>query len=131
MIGLDTNILARYIVQDDAVQSPRVNALIDSLTDEKRAYISLTTLIELVWVLRSNYDVDKAGMIRILEMLLRTRTFVVEQAATVSRAIDVFYTSRTDFEDCLISCSCNAAGCYETVTFDSLAAKTAGMRLLK
>jgi predicted nucleic-acid-binding protein len=131
LIGLDTNILARYLVQDDAVQSPRASTLIDSLTDERRAYISLTVLLELVWVLRSNYGVEKAGMIRILEMLLRTRAFVVEQAATVSKAIDLFYTSRADFEDCLISCSCAAAGCDETVTFDSLAAKTAGMRLLK
>ena len=131
MTGLDTNILARYIVQDDPGQSSRVNAFIDSLTDEKRAYISLTALVELVWVLRSNYDVDKGDTIRILEMLLRTRTFVVEQAATVSRAIDLFYTSRADFEDCLISCSCTAAGCDETVTFDAVAAKTAGMRLLK
>lgn len=131
MIGLDTNILARYIVQDDAIQSPRASALIDSLTDERRAYISLTTLVELVWVLESNYDVHKAGVIRVIEMLLRTRTFVMEQAATISHATDLFYTSRADFEDCLISCSCAAAGCHETVTFDFLAAKTAGMRLLK
>lgn len=131
MIGLDTNILARYIVQDDAIQSPRASALIDSLTDDRRAYISLTTLVELVWVLESNYDLNKAGVIRVVETLLRTRTFVMEQAATVSQAIDMFYVSRAEFEDCLISCSCVVAGCHETFTFDSLAAKTAGMRLLK
>lgn len=131
MIGLDTNILARYLVQDDPIQSSRASALIDSLTGERRGYISVTALVELVWVLESNYDLDKDGIIRVLEMLLRTRTFLVEQVATVSRAVDLFYTSRADFQDCLISCSCKAAGCDGILTFDSLAAKTAGMRLLK
>lgn len=131
MIGLDTNVLVRYLVQDDAVQSAKASACIESLTDERCGYISLTALVELVWVLASCYAMDKDGLIRILEMLLRTRSFVVERANTVWRAVDLFYSSRADFEDCLISCSCAAAGCDETVTFDTLAAKAAGMRLLK
>ena len=112
MIGLDTNILARYLVQDDAAQSLRANAFIDAFTDERRGYISLTTLVELVWVLRSCYEIDKNGLIHILELLIRTRTLVIEQSGTVLRAVDLFYTSRADFEDCLISCSCAAAGCH-------------------
>lgn len=131
MTGLDTNVLVRYLVQDDAVQSPRANACIESLTEDRRGYIALTALVELVWVLTSCYGMDKAGLIRILEILLRTKTLAVEQANTVWRAVHLFHSSRADFEDCLILCSCRAAGCDETLTFDSLAAKTAGMRLLK
>jgi predicted nucleic-acid-binding protein len=129
--GLDTNILVRYLVQDDAVQSPKASACIESLTSERRGYISLTALVELGWVLTSCYAMDKDSLIRILDTMLRTRNLAVEQANTVWRAVSLFRSSKADFEDCLIACSCHAAGCEETLTFDSAAAKTAGMRLLR
>lgn len=131
MIGLDTNVLVRYLVQDDAVQSPRATACIESFTPDRRGYISLTALIEVVWVLTSLYGMDKDGLLRILDTLLRTRNLAVEQANTVWRAVGLFRSSRADFEDCLIVCSCQAAECEETLTFDATAAKTAGMRLLR
>ncbi len=131
MTGLDTNILVRYLVQDDAVQSPKATACIESFTVEHRGFVSLTALVELIWVLTSLYGMDKEGILHVLDNLLRTRTLAVEQAETVWRAVKLYRTSRADFEDCLILCSCRAAECDETLTFDATAAKTAGMRLLK
>jgi predicted nucleic-acid-binding protein len=131
MTGLDTNVLVRYLVQDDAVQSPRANACIESFTPERQGYISLAALVEMAWVLTSLYDMDKEGLVHILDLLLRTRNLAVEEANTVSTAVKLFGTSKADFEDCLIVCSCQAAGCEETLTYDIAAAKTAGMRLLR
>lgn len=131
MTGLDTNVLVRYLVQDDAVQSAKASACIEAFTVEHRGYISLTALVELMWVLTSLYGMEKEGIIAVLDNLLRTRTLAVEQAQTVWRAVNLYRTSRADFEDYLILCSCQAAECDETLTFDATAAKTAGMRLLK
>lgn len=131
MTGLDTNVLVRYLVQDDAVQSPKATACIESFTPERRGYIALTALVELAWVLTSCYAMDKDGLIRILDTLLRTRNLAVEQANTAWRAVNKFRSAKADFEDCLILCSCHAAGCEETLTFDNTAAKMAGMRLLR
>jgi predicted nucleic-acid-binding protein len=131
VIGLDTNILVRYLVQDDPVQSPKATACIESFTPERRGYISLTALVELIWVLTSLYDIDKEGLLDVLDNLLRTRTLAIEQPNTVWRAVNLFRSARADFEDCLIVCSCQAAECDETLTFDAVAAKTAGMRLLR
>jgi predicted nucleic-acid-binding protein len=129
--GLDTNILVRYLVQDDAVQSPKATACIESFTPERRGYISLTALVEIVWVLTSLYEMEKDGLLHVIDLLLRTRNLAVENAHTVWRALNLFRSSRADFEDCLIVCSCQAAECDEILTFDATAAKTAGMRLLK
>ncbi len=131
MTGLDTNVLMRYLVQDDPVQSPKATACIESFSAEDRGYISLTALVELGWVLTSCYGIDKDGLMRIFETLLRTATLVVDQANTVWKALHLFRSSKADFEDCLILCSSRAAGCEDTVTFDNAAGKLAGMRMLR
>jgi predicted nucleic-acid-binding protein len=129
--GLDTNVLVRYLVQDDAVQSAKATTCIESFTPEQRGFLSLTALVELSWVLTSCYAIDKDGILRIFETLLRTRSLTVEQSKTVWSAMRMFRSCRADFEDCLILCSGHAAGCDETITFDSVAGKMAGMRLLR
>lgn len=131
MTGLDTNILVRYLVQDDAVQSPKATTCIESFTSERRGYITLTALVETAWVLTSCYAMDKDGLIRILDTLLRTVNLTVEQAAVVWKALGLYRSSKADFEDCLILSSCLGAGCKETLTFDSVAGKLEGMRLLR
>jgi predicted nucleic-acid-binding protein len=131
MIGLDTNVLVRYLAQDDPIQSPRAGAIIESFTPERRGYISLTAMVELAWVLTSVYSTDKEGLLQTFELLLRSRTLAVEQADTVRRAVDLSRMAKADLEDCLIQCSCHTAGCSETITFDNAAAKTARMRLIR
>jgi len=128
MIGLDTNVLVRYIVQDDRAQSLRATAVIDALTRDDPGFIPLVTLVELVWVIESSYDAEKPEVVAILDRLLRTQELVIENAGVVISALDRFRKSKADFADCLIERSASAAGCPYTISFDEKAIKTAGMR---
>lgn len=130
MIGLDTNVLVRYIAQDDPRQSPRATTLINSLTSENPGFVSLVSLVELVWVMHKCYNAAKPQVVAILEALLRTQELRVENAETAIKAITIFAGSKADFSDCLIERSANTAGCEYTVTFNGTAAKTAGMQLV-
>jgi len=131
MIGLDTNVLVRYIMQDDPKQSLKANKLIESLGDPDRGYIGLVAVVELVWVLSSCYDLSREQLALALEAMLRTKQFVVEHADQVVRALRVFKASKADFSDCLIERSASRAGCERTVTFDVGATKHAGMTLIQ
>lgn len=130
MIGLDTNVVIRYIAQDDPVQSQKATRLIESLSSDVPGYIPLVALVEIVWVLEESYGLTKKELIVILETLLRTKELVVERAEVVARALGVFLASRAGFSDCLIERCAQAAKCEYTLTFDKAAAKSAGMRLL-
>ena len=130
MIGLDTNVLVRFIAQDDAKQSLAATNLIEKLDNETPGFISLVVLIELVWVMQSCYDATRAEIITIVDRLLRTKELVIENAETAIKALNLFVQSKADFADCLIERSANYAGCLYTVTFDNQSAKTAGMKSL-
>ncbi len=130
MIGLDTNVLVRYIAQDDPKQSPRATALVNALTNEEPGFIPLVSLVEMVWVMQGCYNVTKSEIVTILDMIFRTQVLVVENAETAIKALNVFSESKADFADCLIERSASKFGCEYTVTFDGNAVKTAGMRLV-
>jgi len=130
MIGIDTNIVVRYITQDDPAQSRKATHLIESLSPEAPGYITLVSLVEVVWVLEESYSATKRQIVDVLETLLRTKELVVERAEVVAQALGLFWTSRADFSDCLIARCAQAANCEYTLTFDKAAAKSAGMRLL-
>ena len=130
MIGLDTNVLVRYIMQDDAKQTKLATGLVESLTAEESGFVPLVAVVELVWVLSSSYELDRLQIVSVLEGLLRTKEVVVENAAIVWRAVRVFKDSSSDFADCLVERSAHAAGCTRTVTFDRGAVKNCGMVLI-
>jgi predicted nucleic-acid-binding protein len=130
MIGLDTNVLVRYIMQDDLKQSPLATRLIESRSVESRGFVPLVSVVELFWVMSSAYELDRGQLIAALEGLLRTKELVVERAEIVWKALRIFQTANVDFADCLIERSAAAAGCERTMTFDRGAAKNAGMTLL-
>lgn len=130
MIGLDTNVLARYIMQDDLKQSPLATRLIESRSVESRGFVPLVSVVELFWVMSSAYELDRGQLIAVLEGLLRTKELIVERAEIVWKALRIFQTANVDFADCLIERSAAAAGCERTMTFDRGAAKSAGMTLL-
>ena len=130
MIGLDTNVLVRYIMQDDPKNSPKANKLIESLDGDKPGYITMVSVIELYWVLTSCYELTGAQVGQALEAILRTKPFLVERADQVMRALRVFDEGKADFADCLIERSAAGAGCTQTMTFDVGAAKHAGMTLI-
>ena len=131
MIGLDTNVLVRYIMQDDAKQSLKATKLMESMTGDEPGFVSLVSVVELGWVLSSSYDVAREQVARALELLLRTKTVVVDRADEVANALRVFKASSADFADCLIERTAASAGCARTVTFDVGAAKTSGMTLIQ
>ncbi len=130
MIGLDTNVLVRYIMQDDVKQSPLATRLIESRSAESRGFIPLVSVVELFWVMSSAYELERGQLIEALEGLLRAKELVVERAEVVWKALRIFKTANVDFADCLIERSAAAAGCERTMTFDRGAAKGAGMALL-
>ncbi|KWS99479.1 MULTISPECIES: PIN domain-containing protein [Pseudomonas syringae group] len=128
MIGLDTNVLVRYVAQDDPKQSPKASALIESFSISSPGFITAVSVVELVWVLQSCYECAKSEIILVLETLLRTRELKIENADVVWQALRLFSDSKADFADCLIERSAIAAGCNHVVSFDSKAIKTTGMR---
>jgi predicted nucleic-acid-binding protein len=130
MIGLDTNVLVRYIMQDDAKNSPKATNLIESLDSDNPGYITMVSVIELYWVLTSCYELTDEQVGQALETILRTKQFLVERADQVMRALRVFGGGKADFADCLIERSASGAGCTQTMTFDVGASKYAGMTLI-
>ena len=130
MIGLDTNVLVRYIMQDDPKQSPKATRLIESLDSDNPGYITMVSVVELYWVLTSSYELSGQQVAQALEAILRTKQFLVERADQVMRALRVFGEGKADFSDCLIERSAAGAGCTQTMTFDVKAAKHAGMALI-
>ncbi|CAM3117659.1 VapC toxin family PIN domain ribonuclease [Pseudomonas floridensis] len=128
MIGLDTNVLVRYVAQDDPKQSPKASALIESFTINSPGFVTAVSVVELVWVLQSCYESTKSEIILVLETLLRTRELKIENADVVWQALRLFSDSKADFADCLIERSAKAAGCDYVVSFDSKAIKTTGMQ---
>ncbi len=131
MIGLDTNVLVRYIMQDDARQSAKATALIESLDTDRPGFVTLVSIIELYWVLTSCYHLTNEQVKQALEALLRTRQIVVDRSDQVLRALRVFDAGKADFADCLIERTAASAGCKNTMTFDVKAAKHAGMTLIR
>ena len=130
MTGLDTNVLVRYVMQDDAKQSTRATELVEALTVDSPGFVPLVAVIEFAWVLSSAYGLDRSQLVAALEGLLRTKELVVERAETVWKAVRAYQSSSADFADCLIERSAASAGCMQTMTFDRGAAKQCGMVLI-
>ena len=131
MIGLDTNVLVRYIMQDDAKQSSKATKIIEDLdVTDNSGYVTLVSIIELVWVLTGSYGLARAQVAQALDNLIRAKQLKIESADQVIRALRVFKIGKSDFADCLIERSANSAGCEKTVTFDVNASKHAGMTLI-
>ena len=102
MIGLDTNVLVRYIMQDDPKQSPKATRLIESLDIDNPGYITLVSVVELYWVLTSSYELTGTQVGQALEVILRSKQLRVERADQVMRALRVFGQGKADFAACLI-----------------------------
>ena len=131
MIGIDTNVLVRYIMQDDARQSKLASRLIESLTVEEPGFVPLVAVIELAWVLSSCFGLGRAQVVSALEILLQTKEIQVEHTDVVWRAVRIYRNGSGDFADCLIERSAAAAGCSRIMTFDRGAAKNCAMTLIQ
>lgn len=130
MIGLDTNVLVRYITQDDDKQSAKANSLIDSLDGSSPGYVTLATIAELNWVFESVYGVTRQQFVEVMQALMSLDNIKLDRIAVVASAVRIYANSKADFSDCLIERLCASAGCDRTMTFDKAAAKMAGMVLI-
>lgn len=119
MRGLDTNVLVRYLTDDDVAQSKKAAALIDTAVARgDRLFIGSVVLCELAWVLRWAYDVTKDDLVTTLERILATSQFVIGDKDVVRRALETYRTGKGDFADYVIGESHRAAGAAATVTLD-------------
>ena len=134
MIGLDTNVLARYLTQDDARQAALVTRLIENdLTIARPGFISLVVLAELCWVLSRLYSATMDELADMIGDLLNTPQIQVERREVVQAAIRRFKqgkSRKTGLVDALIAEIASSEGCSSTVTFDKTAVRAAGMTLL-
>lgn len=131
MIGLDTNVLVRYITQDDDKQAALANSLIESLDDASPGFVTLVSVVELNWVLESAYNFTRQQFVEVMQALLTVDAIKLDRAAVVASAVRVYSASKADFSDCLIERLSTGTGCERTMTFDKAAAKTAGMVLIE
>ena len=130
MIGLDTNILVRYLAQDDPVQSPRATDLIEfRLTGENPGFISIVAMVETVWVLDRAYGLADDEIATALERLLQADTLMVENEQEVFTAMIALKEGDGSFADALIGALGVKAGCARTLTFDKTALKLPGFQL--
>ena len=119
MKGLDTNVLARYLTQDDPAQSRAVDTLVSKAIDEgEPLHIDDIVLCELVWVLRGVYRKEKAVIVTALEKIAGTALFSFNDREVLRRAIADYRGGGGDFADYLIGHRNRRAGCERTVTFD-------------
>jgi len=119
LIGVDTNILVRYLTQDDPSQARRVDALLKEAFDANdQVYIDDVVLCEMVWVLGARYRYEKSAVTAVLDDLLETTLFAFEDRNLLRRALDAFRSGAGDFADYVIGLRNARAGCENTVTFD-------------
>lgn len=131
MIGLDTNVVVRYVAQDDAKQAAAASKLFEHvLSVERPGFASLITLCEIAWVLAECYGAEKSRIRAVIEALLGTRQVVVEDADLVWRALRAWDKSAADFSDALLGQVAVARGCEKIVTFDKAAARLPSFELL-
>lgn len=127
MLGLDTNVLVRFLVQDDAEQFARARRLIKrEVGQTEPVLVSLLVLLETEWVLRSRYALPKADILGVFSSLLEAAELEFEDEAAVEEAVFTWRDSPAQFADCLINARHRRLGCRATATFDSKAAKLPG-----
>ena len=127
MIGLDTNVLVRFLVRDDEAQFERARRLIRrEATAGEPVLISLLVVLETEWVLRSRYDLTKAEILTVFSGLLESVEISFEDEASLEQALFLWKDSNTQFADCLIGARNTALACRGTASFDSKALRLPG-----
>jgi predicted nucleic-acid-binding protein len=130
--GLDTNVLVRYIVQDDPVQSKTASDFIErKLSKDNYGVINYLVLCELVWVLAKCYKAQKENITKVIEQILRTEQFKVQDSQLVWLTLDDFKKGAADFSDYLVARLNQWHECETTITFDQRAGKSRQFQLLQ
>lgn len=131
MIGLDTNVIIRYIVQDDEQQAKLATDLIESqCSSENPVFINEITLCEIVWVLKRAYGYEKTVIINILRQLLVSREITISSHSEAWAAFHDYENGNADFSDCFIVLLNKQRGCPFTYSFDKKACQHGLFKLL-
>jgi len=131
MIGLDTNVVLRYLLQDDPEQARQANEIFDGLLSElKPGFLSLACVLEIVWVLRSLMRQDPSQIAAHLERLLAADSLAVQNEQQVFEAAFALKRRTGEFEDALIGALDAWAGCEKTLTFDRRAGLLPGFEVI-
>lgn len=131
MIGLDTNVLVRYLAQDDAIQSFQATQIIErQLTEERPGFISLVIIVETVWVLDRVYGLSNQEVAAAVERILQADTLLVQNEQEAFTAMIALRTGVGSFSDALIGALGAWAGCSTTLTFDKKAKRLKQCKIL-
>ncbi len=131
MIALDTNVIVRYLVVDDAEQAEAARALMEGLTFDSRGFICREIIIEVVWVLERFYRFTRAQIADVLVELIATDSLVVEAADDVARAAFTYRQGGVGFSDLMILSSAERSGAVPLHTFDRRLARMEGAVLVE
>jgi|SRR6266850_4047830 len=127
MLGIDTNVVVRLLVSDDAEQTRRARKLIEqAVSREEPVLVSLPVLIETEWVLRSRYGLNREAVLRVFRAALEARELSFEDEPAFEEALFHWKESTCGFSDCLITAHNRQLGCRATATFDIKAARLPG-----
>lgn len=131
MIGLDTNVLVRYLTQDDPDQAARATRVVEQeLTEDAPGFIGLVVLVETAWVLQRLYRASAEEIRETVADLLGSRAIVVENRDVVARALALSKQNCCGFADAIIAASAFNAGCDKVSSFNR-GAVHAGMTLVE
>jgi predicted nucleic-acid-binding protein len=123
VIGLDTNVILRYLLQDDPEQTRQANRIIEGqLSESNPGFINLAAVLEIVWVLRSLLKRTPAQIATLLENLLTSDSLEIQNEQQVFEAVFALKRGTGEFEDALIGALNSWSGCSHTLTFDRRAA---------
>ncbi|MHB1544443.1 MAG: PIN domain-containing protein [Gammaproteobacteria bacterium] len=124
MLGIDTNVLVRFLVRDDEAQFERARKLIKhEVSAGRRVFVNQLVIMETEWVLRSRYAVPKSQVIEALSGLLDAADVQMEDEPTLEQALFTWKDTAADFADCLIGAKNRRLGCQVTASFDAKASK--------
>ena len=127
MLGLDTNVLVRFLVRDDEAQFEKARRLIKrGVAAGSGIFVNQLVLLETEWVLRSRYSLTKNQIIEVISGLLEASDLQFEDEPAIEEALFTWQDASADFADCLIGAKNRRLGCRATATFDVRAAKLAG-----
>jgi predicted nucleic-acid-binding protein len=127
MLGIDTNVLVRFLIRDDQAQFEKARKLIKrELAAGRRVFVSQLVLLETEWVLRSRYGLQKTRIIEAVSGLLDASDVQFEEEATIEEVLFVWKDTTSDFADCLIGAQNRRLGCRATASFDVKASRLPG-----
>lgn len=119
MIGLDTNVLVRFLVEDDLAQTERAQSILRRAVEaDDPCYVADIVLCELVWVLERSYKIKRAEIGACLSRLIRAQHLAFSSVERLSRTLESYTSGRGDFADYLIRETAKEAECEAVATFD-------------